>query len=64
MRAKTNKGWGGYSPYVYKHTTQYLGEFVGARDDNEQTRIIVGVVIAVIFVIVLMVAIIVFYMRR
>ncbi|KAG1684092.1 Ephrin type-A receptor 5 [Nymphon striatum] len=65
VRAKTNKGWGAYSPLVYEKTGQFLGEFVGgARDENEQTRIIVGVVVAVIFVVFLVIGVFVFCLRR
>lgn len=50
---------------VYEKTGQFLGEFVGgARDENEKTRIIVGVVVGVIFVVFIAIGVFVFCMRR
>ncbi|XP_046825932.1 ephrin type-B receptor 1-B isoform X13 [Vespa crabro] len=64
VRAKTTRGWGEYTPVIYKKTPHAMGlDYVG-EDDNMQVRIIAGAVVAVVVLLVIIIVMTVLFLRR
>ncbi|XP_046623821.1 eph receptor tyrosine kinase isoform X10 [Neodiprion pinetum] len=64
VRAKTTRGWGEYTPVVFKKTPHALGlDYVG-DDDNMQVRIIAGAIVAVVVLLVIIIIMTVLFLRR
>ncbi|XP_025271314.1 ephrin type-A receptor 4-B isoform X20 [Camponotus floridanus] len=64
VRAKTTRGWGEYTPVVFKKTPHAMGlDYVG-EDDNMQVRIIAGAVVAVVVLLVIIIIMTVLILRR
>nr|XP_012139526.1 PREDICTED: ephrin type-A receptor 4-A isoform X9 [Megachile rotundata] len=65
VRAKTTRGWGEYTPVVYKKTPHAMGglDYVG-EDDNMQVRIIAGAIVAVVVLLVIIIIMTVLILRR
>ncbi|EEB19450.1 Ephrin type-B receptor 2 precursor, putative [Pediculus humanus corporis] len=61
VRAKTNRGWGDFSPIVFQTTRQVL-HYVG-EDDNIQVRIIAGATVAVVVLLVIIIIMTVLFLR-
>ncbi|XP_076758190.1 eph receptor tyrosine kinase isoform X6 [Xylocopa sonorina] len=63
VRAKTTRGWGEYTPVVYKKTPHAMGlDYVG-EDDNMQVRIIAGAIVAVVVLLVIIIIMTVLILR-
>ncbi|XP_025271313.1 ephrin type-A receptor 4-B isoform X18 [Camponotus floridanus] len=63
VRAKTTRGWGEYTPVVFKKTPHAMGlDYVG-EDDNMQVRIIAGAVVAVVVLLVIIIIMTVLILR-
>ncbi|XP_043675217.1 ephrin type-B receptor 1 isoform X9 [Vespula pensylvanica] len=63
VRAKTTRGWGEYTPVIYKKTPHAMGlDYVG-EDDNMQVRIIAGAVVAVVVLLVIIIVMTVLFLR-
>ncbi|XP_046623820.1 eph receptor tyrosine kinase isoform X9 [Neodiprion pinetum] len=63
VRAKTTRGWGEYTPVVFKKTPHALGlDYVG-DDDNMQVRIIAGAIVAVVVLLVIIIIMTVLFLR-
>ncbi|KAI4496664.1 hypothetical protein M0804_000474 [Polistes exclamans] len=63
VRAKTTRGWGEYTPVIYKKTPHAMGlDYVG-EDDNMQVRIIAGAVVAVVVLLVIIIVLTVLFLR-
>ncbi|XP_044591144.1 ephrin type-B receptor 1-B isoform X13 [Cotesia glomerata] len=64
VRAKTTRGWGEYTPVIYKKTNHAMGlDYVG-DDDNMQVRIIAGAIVAVVVLLVIIIIMTVLFLRR
>ncbi|XP_033220244.1 ephrin type-B receptor 1-B isoform X17 [Belonocnema kinseyi] len=64
VRAKTTRGWGEYTPVVYKKTPHAMGlDYVG-DEDNMQVRIIAGAIVAVVVLLVIIIIMTVLFLRR
>ncbi|XP_048511439.1 ephrin type-A receptor 4 isoform X14 [Athalia rosae] len=64
VRAKTTRGWGEYTPVVFKKTPHAMGlDYVG-DDDNMQVRIIAGAIVAVVVLLVIIIIMTVLFLRR
>ncbi|XP_058808971.1 ephrin type-B receptor 1-B isoform X2 [Phymastichus coffea] len=64
VRAKTTRGWGEYTPVLYKKTSHAIGlDYVG-EDDNMQVRIIAGAIVAVVVLLVIIIVMTVLFLRR
>ncbi|XP_044591134.1 ephrin type-B receptor 1-B isoform X4 [Cotesia glomerata] len=63
VRAKTTRGWGEYTPVIYKKTNHAMGlDYVG-DDDNMQVRIIAGAIVAVVVLLVIIIIMTVLFLR-
>ncbi|XP_043470150.1 ephrin type-A receptor 4-A isoform X4 [Leptopilina heterotoma] len=63
VRAKTTRGWGEYTPVVYKKTPHAMGlDYVG-DEDNMQVRIIAGAIVAVVVLLVIIIIMTVLFLR-
>ncbi|XP_015114863.1 ephrin type-B receptor 1-B isoform X1 [Diachasma alloeum] len=63
VRAKTTRGWGEYTPVIYKKTAHAMGlDYVG-DDDNMQVRIIAGAIVAVVVLLVIIIIMTVLFLR-
>ncbi|XP_050466576.1 ephrin type-A receptor 4-B isoform X5 [Cataglyphis hispanica] len=63
VRAKTTRGWGEYTPVVFKKTPHAMGlDYVG-EDDNMQVRIIAGAIVAVVVLLVIIIIMTVLILR-
>ncbi|XP_039306879.1 ephrin type-A receptor 4 isoform X18 [Solenopsis invicta] len=64
VRAKTTRGWGEYTPVIFKKTPHAMGlDYVG-EDDNMQVRIIAGAIVAVVVLLVIIIIMTVLILRR
>ncbi|XP_014233139.1 ephrin type-B receptor 1-B isoform X2 [Trichogramma pretiosum] len=64
VRAKTTRGWGEYTPIIYKMTTRSIGlDYVG-DEDNMHVRIIAGAIVAVVVLLVIIIIMTVLFLRR
>ncbi|XP_039306873.1 ephrin type-A receptor 4 isoform X13 [Solenopsis invicta] len=63
VRAKTTRGWGEYTPVIFKKTPHAMGlDYVG-EDDNMQVRIIAGAIVAVVVLLVIIIIMTVLILR-
>ncbi|XP_015609289.1 ephrin type-B receptor 1 isoform X3 [Cephus cinctus] len=63
VRAKTTRGWGEYTPVIYKKTPHAMGlDYVG-NDDNMQVRIIAGAIVAVVVLLVIIIVMTVLFLK-
>lgn len=63
VRAKTQRGWGEYSPVLFGRTGQVLGPAYIGDEDNMQVRIIAGAMVAVVILLVVIIIMTVLYLR-
>ncbi|XP_034947517.1 ephrin type-A receptor 4-B isoform X3 [Chelonus insularis] len=63
VRAKTTRGWGEYTPVIYKKTAHIMGLDHAGDDDNMQVRIIAGAIVAVVVLLVIIIIMTVLFLR-
>ncbi|XP_067213729.1 ephrin type-A receptor 4-A isoform X9 [Linepithema humile] len=64
VRAKTTRGWGEYTPVVFKKTPHAIGPDYIGEEDNMQVRIIAGAIVAVVVLLVIIIIMTVLILRR
>nr|XP_012230787.1 PREDICTED: ephrin type-B receptor 1 isoform X8 [Linepithema humile] len=63
VRAKTTRGWGEYTPVVFKKTPHAIGPDYIGEEDNMQVRIIAGAIVAVVVLLVIIIIMTVLILR-
>ncbi|KAJ8679399.1 hypothetical protein QAD02_015186 [Eretmocerus hayati] len=63
VRAKTTRGWGEYTPIIYKRTPHTMGLDYVPDEENMQVRIIAGAIVAVVVLLMIIIVMTVLFLR-
>ncbi|KAL3270488.1 hypothetical protein HHI36_021030 [Cryptolaemus montrouzieri] len=63
IRAKTQRGWGAYSPVIYKMTGQVLNTAYVGDQEGLRLRLVAGLIVAVVLILVAVIVLTVVFLR-